>query len=125
MVKRYISFFAFCVVLLLIGIALSISGEIEVNSVGEKPPFVFALFFLVTSLTSTIGLFYVSYLYWFQETKARANLKTLIDRMAKGSFLFRLPLYNHQFLFWYIRLTFPILAIFLLGLFLLVLFSAF
>jgi hypothetical protein len=125
LIKRYVSFFAVCAGILLIGVVLSIPMKVEVHSVGEKPPFLFALFFLVVSLASAIGGFYVSYLYWFQETKSRTNLKTLTDRLANRFFLFRLPIYNPKFLFWYIRLTFPILALFLSGLFLLVLFSAF
>jgi hypothetical protein len=125
MVKRYFSFFTFCVVLLLIGVALSIPAKLEINSVGEKPPFVFAFLFSVTLLASATGGFYFSYLYWFQEEKSRANLKTSIEKLANRSVLFRLPIYNPKFLFWYIRLTFPILALFLFVLFLLVLFSAF
>src|SRR5687767_1910840 len=111
MVKRYISFFTFCVFLLLIGVALSIPVKVEVNSVGEKPPFVFAFLLSVASLASAIGGFYVSYLYWFQEEKARANLKTSIEKLANRSVLFRLPIYHPKFLFWYIRLIFPILAL--------------
>lgn len=125
MVKRYISFFTFCAFLLLIGIVFSIPFKVEVNSVGEKPPFVFALLFSAILLASVIGGFYISYLYWFQEEKARASLKISIEKLADRSVLFRLPIYNPKFLFWYIRLTFPILALFLLALFLLVLLSAF
>ena len=125
LVKRYISFFAFCVFILIIGDALSVPIKVEVRSVGDKPPFLFALFFSVILLASAIGGFYGSYLYWFQETKSRANLQTSMERLAQRSFLFRLPIYNPKFLFWYIRLTLPMLALFLLGLFLLVVSSAF
>jgi len=125
LVKRYVSFFTLCVVILLIGVAFSVPIKVEVHSVGEKPPFLFALFFSVILLASAIGGFYGSYLYWFQGTKSRANLNSSIERLANRSFLFRLPIYNPKFLFWYIRLTLPILALFLFGLFLLVSLSAF
>ncbi len=42
LIKRYVSFFAFCAGTLLIGVVLSVSMKVEVHSVGEKPPFLFA-----------------------------------------------------------------------------------
>jgi len=125
MVKRYISFFAICVGILLIGVIFSVPVRVEIHSVGEKPPFLFALLLSITLLATAMAGFYISYLYWFQETKSRANLKTSIEKLANRSFLFRLSIYNPTFLFWYIRFASPIIAFMLFGLFLLVFFSAF
>src|SRR6185436_1361128 len=119
MVKRYISFFAICVVILLIGVIFSVPVRVEIHSVGEKPPFLFALLLSITLLATAMAGFYISYLYWFQETKSRANLKTSIEKLANRSFLFRLSIYNPTFLFWYIRFASPIIAFMLFGLFLL------
>jgi hypothetical protein len=124
-VKRYVSFFAFCVIILLIGILFSIPAKVEIHSVGEKPPFLFALVFSISLFATAIGMTYASYLYWFHGTKARANLETSIERLAKRFFIFRLPIYHPAFLFWFIRLTAPFVALMLFGLFLLVVFSAF
>ena len=125
LVKRYVSFFAFCAVILLIGVFLSVPIKVEVHSVGEKPPFLFALFFTISLLATAIGAAYLSYLYWFQGIKARTNLEATIERLANRFFIFRLPIYNPTFLFWFIRLTIPVAALLLLWLFLLVMFSAF
>ena len=125
LVKRYVSFFAFCAVILLIGVFLSVPIKVEVHSVGEKPPFLFALFFTISLLATAIGGPYLSYLYWFQGIKARTNLEATIERLANRFFIFRLPIYNPTFLFWFIRLTIPVAALLLLWLFLLVMFSAF
>jgi phosphoglycerol transferase MdoB-like AlkP superfamily enzyme len=73
LVKRYVSFFAFCVIILLIGVIASIPIKVEVHSVGEKPPFLFALLFSVLSLATAIGAAYLSYLYWFQGEKTRTG----------------------------------------------------
>lgn len=125
LIKRYISFFAFCAGILLIGVVLSIPMKVEVHSVGEKPPFLFALFFSILLLASAIGSIYLSYLYWFQGIKARKNLAITIEQLAVRSFIFRLPIYNPAFLFWFIRFTIPVVAILVSGLFLLTVFSAF
>ncbi len=125
LIKRYVSCFAFCAVILLISVVFSIPIKIEVHSVGEKPPFLFALFFAISLLATAIGATYLSYLYWFQGIKARTNLEATIERLAKRFFIFRLPIYNPTFLFWFIRVFVPITALILFGLFLLVLFSAF
>src|SRR5437773_6442371 len=108
LIKRYVSFFAFCAGTLLIGVVLSVSMKVEVHSVGEKPPFLFALFFSMLLLVSAIGATYLSYLSWFQEAKARINLTTTIERLANRFIFFRLPIYNPTFLFWCIRLTIPV-----------------
>jgi hypothetical protein len=123
--KRYVSFFAFCVIILLIGAIVSVPIKVEVHSIGEKPPFLFAVLFSVLLLTTLIGEAYLSYLFWFQGEKARTNLTTSIDQLANRFFIFRLPIYNPTFLFWFMRLTLPVTALMLFGLFRLVLLSAF
>lgn len=123
-VKRYVSFFAFCVIILLIGVIASVSIKVEVHSVGGKPPFIFALLFSAILLASAIGFAYSTYLGWFQ-AKTRSNVKLSIEEMRKRFFIYRLPIYNPTFIFWFIRIISPIAAIILFGLFLLVLFSAF
>ena len=125
MVKRYISFIVFCVPILLILVIFSIPAKVEIRSVGQKPPFLFALFLSIILLALAIIGFYGSYLCWFQGKKSRANIKTSIEKLANRFVLFRLPIYNPTFLFWYIRITFPIIALLLLGFFFLVLFTAF
>jgi len=125
LIKRYVSFFAFCVGILLIGVVLSTPMKVEVHSVGEKPPFLFALFFSILLLVSAIGATYISYLAWFQGEKARINLTTTIEKLVHRFIFFRLPIYNPIFLFWLIRLVTPVVAFLLFGVFLLVIFSAF
>jgi hypothetical protein len=125
LLKRYVAFFVFCIAMLLICVVLSVRAKVEVHSVGEKPPFLFALLFSVLLLAVAIGAVYLSYLSWFQSVKARKNLVTSMERLANRSFIFRLPIYNPAFLFWFIRFTVPVVALILFGLFLLVLFSAF
>ncbi len=117
LIKKYISFFSFCVGILLIGIILSVSTETEMYSV--------ALFFSFFLLVAAIGAVYLSYLYWFQGTKARKNLTTSIEQLANRNFIFRYPKYDPAFMFWFIRLTIPLVAIFVSGLFLLIVVSAF
>ena len=124
-IKRYVSFFTFCVGILLIGVVLSVPIKVEVHSGGGKPPFLFALFFSILLLVSAIGAIYISYLSWFQGAKARANLTTTMEQLANRFIFFRLPIYNPTFLFWFIRLTIPVVAILVSGLFLLTVFSAF
>ena len=111
--------------MLLVGLVFSVPIKVAVHSVGEKPPFLFALLFSALLLTAAFGAVYLSYLYWFQGVKARKNLATSMERLANRSFIFRLPIYNPAFLFWFIRLTVPVTAFILFGLFILVLFSAF
>ena len=124
LVKRYVSFFAFCVIILLIGVIASVPIKIEVHSVGGKPPFIFALLFSVILLASAIGFSYSTYLGWFQ-ANARSNVEHTIEEMRKRFFIYRLPIYNPTFIFWFIRVISPVAAVILFGLFLLVLFSAF
>lgn len=125
LVKRYVSFFAFCVIILLIGVIASVPIKLEVHSVGVKPPFLFAILFSVSLQATSVGAAYLSYLVWFQGQKTRKDLTTSIDQLANRFFIFRLPIYNPTFLFWFMRLTLPVTALMLFGLFLLVLFSAF
>jgi hypothetical protein len=123
--KRYVSFFAFCIAALLIGFVFSVPVKVDVHSVGEKPPFLFALFLAIFLLAMAIGATYLSYLSWFQGAKARTNLTASIEQFANRFVIFRLPIYNPAFLFWFIRVFIPIVALLLFGLFLLVVFSAF
>ena len=126
MVKRYISFIALCVVILLIAVVLSMPVKVEVHSVGEKPPFLFALLLLITLLVTAVLATYASYFAWFKEIKARSNIKNTIEQLANRYGYFRfLVITNVTFLFWFIRFTSPISALFSFGLFLLILFSAF
>ena len=125
LVKRYVSFFVFCVIVLLVGVVFSVPIKVEVHSVGEKLPFLFALLISVSLLAMSIGAAYLSYLYWFQGEKARTNLATSIEQLANRFVIFRLPIYNPIFLFWFIRFTIPVASLILFGLFLLVVFSAF
>jgi len=92
LVKRYVSFFAFCVIILLIGIVASVPIKVEVHSVGEKPHFIFALLFSAMLLATAIGMAYSTYLGWFQEAKARSNVKYSMEKLASRSFIFRLIL---------------------------------
>jgi len=126
MVRKYASFAVFSVAVLLIGVFLSLSSSVEVNSVGEKPPILFALFMLMASLFILIGTTYLSYIAWFDSAKAKEKIGSAIDRQAKryGPFRF-LVITNRTFLLWFIRIFYPILAVFSLGLFALVLLSAF
>ena len=124
LVKRYILFFSVCVIILLIGVIASVPIKVEVHSVGEKPPFVFALLISGMLLASAIGFAYSTYLGWFHP-KARSNTKYTIEEMQKRFFIYRLPIYNPTFIFWFIRIISPIATIVLFGLFLLVAFSAF
>ena len=127
LIKRYIAFFTFCIVLILIGVFASIPIEINVtiNSVGEKPPFLLAFLFSTSLLSLSVGMGYSAYQYWFEEEKARANVKKSIERLSNHSFIFQLPIYNPTFLFWFLRVTTPVAALMLFGIFLLVAFSAF
>jgi len=125
LIKRYISFFAFCLVLLLIAIITSDPIKVEVHSVGGKPYFLFALLFSTLLLGSTIGMAYSTYLGWFQEAKARSNVKYSMEKLANRFFIFRLPIYNPTFIFWFIRIISPIATLLFFCLFLLVVFSAF
>ncbi len=125
LLKRYAAFFVLCTVILLAGVVFSIPIKVNVHSVGEKPPFLFALLFSIMLLAIAIGGVYLSYLYWFQVIKARKNLTTSMEQLANRSFIFRLPIYNPKFLFWFIRLTAPLATFLAFGLFLLTVFSAF
>ncbi len=125
LVKRYVFYTGFCIVILLSGIIFSVPIKIEVNSVGVKPPFLFALFFSILLSTSAIGTAYISYMSWFQGTKIHNNLKISIEYLANRFFIFRLPIYNPTLLFWYIRITSPVVAFLLLILLFVLLKSAF
>lgn len=125
LLKRYISFFAFCLIILLIGVIASIPIKMEVHSVGEKPSFVFSFLVSAMSLAAAVVSSYSTYMCWFQADKARLNIKHSIEELAKQYFIYRLPLYNPTFIFWFIRIISPIIAILLFGLFLLMLLSGF
>ena len=90
--KRYVSVFAFCVIILLIGVIASIPIKVEVHSVGGKPPFMFAFLLSSILLASAIGTAYSTYLSWFREGKARSNIKYTIEEMRKRFFIYRLPI---------------------------------
>ena len=124
LVKRYVLVVTLCVIILLIGVIASVPIKVAVHSVGGKPPFIFALLLSVMLLASAIGFAYSTYLGWLQ-AKARSNVKHTIEEMRKRFFIYRLPIYNPTFIFWFIRIISPIAAVILFGLFLLVLFSAF
>ena len=124
LVKRYVLVVTLCVIILLIGVIASVPIKVAVHSVGGKPPFIFALLLSVMLLASAIGFAYSTYLGWFNP-KARSNTQYTIEEMRKRSFIYRLPIYNPTFIFWFIRIISPIAAVILFGLFLLVLFSAF
>ena len=114
-------------VLILIGVVASIPIEINVtiNSVGEKPPFLLAFLFSTSLLALSVGMGYSAYQYSFEEEKARANVKKSIERLSNHSLIFRLPIYNPTFLFWFLRVVTPVATLMLFGIFLLVAFSAF
>ncbi len=124
-IKRNASFFALCVLVVLILVILTVPIKLEVNSVGGKPPFLFALLFSALSLVATIGMAYSTYLAWFQEARARSNVKRTVEQLAKRFPIFRLPMWNPALVFWYLRIISPIASIILLGFFLLALLSAF
>ena len=126
MVRKYASCAIFSVIVLLVGVLLSLPISIEVNSVGEKPPFLFAFFMLIASLFILIGTLYLSYTAWFDGEKTQERVGLAMDRVAQryGPFRF-LVITNRFLLLWFIRIFYPILALFSLGLFALVLLSAF
>ena len=126
MAKKYASCAVFTVTVLVIGIFLSLPSSIEVNSVGEKPPFLFAVFMLLAFLGIFIGTSYFSYSAWFDGVQTQERVGLAMDQVAKqyGRFRF-LVITNRVVLLWFIRIGYPILALFSLGLFALVLLSAF
>lgn len=109
----------------MIGIILSVPIKVEILSVGEKPPFLFALLLSIILLTMSAAGSYISFLSWFGETKFRTNFETSIEKLGDEFPFFRLPIYNPTLIFWFIRLIVPIASFLIFGLFLLVLFSAF
>ena len=126
MVRRYTTCAIFSVVVLLVGVLLSLPISIGVNAVGEKPPLLFAVFMLIASVFILIGTSYLSYTAWFDGTKTQERVGLATERLAKrfGPFRF-LVITNRLFLLWFIRIFYPVLALFSLGLFALVLLSAF
>jgi hypothetical protein len=126
MVGKYASCAIFSVTILLVGAFLSLSTSIQVNLVGEKPPFLFALFILIASLFILIGTSYLSYTAWFDSAETEERVGLAMERLAKSYGHFRfLVITNRFFLLWFIRIFYPIPALFSLGLFVLVLLSAF
>ena len=126
MVKRYATCATFSMVVLIVGVFLSLSPSIEIYRIGEKPPFLFALFMLIASLFIMIGASYLSYIAWLDGAKTRERVGLRMDRLAKryGPFRF-LVITNRFFLLWFIRIFYPIVALFSLGLFTLFLMTAF
>jgi ABC-type proline/glycine betaine transport system permease subunit len=59
LVKRNVSFFAFCVLILLIAVIFSVPIKVEVHSVGGKPPFVFWFIRIISPIVAMLlfGLF--------------------------------------------------------------------
>ena len=126
MVRKYSSCAIFTLAVLLVGVILSLPISIKVQSVGEKPPFLFAVFMLISSLLILIGTSYLSYTAWFDGAKTQERVGLAMDRLAKSYGHFRfLVITNRLFLLWFIRIFYPILALFSLGFFALVLLSAF
>ena len=126
MMKRYASCAIISVAILAVGVFLSLSPSIEIYRIGEKPPFLFALFMLIASLFIMIGASYLSYIAWLDGAKTRERVGLRMDRLAKryGPFRF-LVITNRFFLLWFIRIFYPIVALFSLGLFTLFLMTAF
>jgi hypothetical protein len=126
MVRKYASCAIFSVVVLLVGVVLSLPISVDVNSVGEKPPFLFAVFMLISSLFILIGTSYLSYTAWFDGAKTQERVGLAMDRLAKSYGHFRfLVITNRLFWLWFIRIFYPVLALLSLGLFALILLSAF
>ena len=125
-VGRYISFAVFCVVVLFVGVLLSLPFSVRVDSVGEKPPFLLALLLLLTSLYIFIMFLYRSFNSWVDGAKTREKLGVRAEQLAKqlGAFRF-LVITNSTFLLWQVRIAYPIIALLGLGLFALILLSAF
>ena len=126
MMKRHASCAIISVAILAVGVFLSLSPSIEIYRIGEKPPFLFALFMLIASLFIMIGASYLSYIAWLDGAKTRERVGLRMDRLAKryGPFRF-LVITNRFFLLWFIRIFYPIVALFSLGLFTLFLMTAF
>lgn len=115
MLKKYMAFIAFCFAVLILGVILSNPVKFKIYAVGGKPPFLIALTLLFMSIASTVGSGYLSYLFWFDVPKAREKAKSFTERF---------PFYNPTFIFWYVRICYPIMTLFLFGLVLLM-FTAF
>lgn len=109
MLKKYI---AFGLVILVLGVILS---KVEIHTVDGKPPFLIALLIFFLSIASTVGSGYLSYIFWFDVPNAREKANRFTERF---------PFYNPIFIFWFVRICYPIMTLFLLGLVLLV-FGAF
>ena len=126
MIRRYASCAVFSMAVLLVGVFLSLPISIEVHSVGEKPPFLFAAFMLIASLFIVIMASHLSYTAWFDGAKTQERVGLRMERLAEryGPFRF-LVITNRFFLLWFIRIFYPVVALFSLGLFALVLLSAF
>jgi uncharacterized membrane protein len=113
MVRKYISFAVFCLIVLLVGIVLSLPFSIRVTSTGEKPPFLLALLLLITLFFSFIMPLYLSYQAWVDEAEARKKLGSRAEQLAKQYGLFRfLVVTNTTFLLWNARIVYPIVALF-------------
>src|SRR5215207_4325564 len=89
MVRRYISFAIFCLIVLFVGVVLSLPFSIRVTSTGEKPPFLLALLLLITSFCCFIMPLYLSYKAWVNEPETRENLGSRAEQLAKRYGVFR------------------------------------
>jgi hypothetical protein len=126
MLRKYVSFAVFCLITLLAGIVLSLPFSIRVTSTGEKPPFVLALLLLITTFFSFIMPLYLSSQAWVEEAETRKKLGTRAEQLAKRYGPFRLLVVtNATFLLWNARIVYLVVALFSLGLFILIILSAF
>jgi hypothetical protein len=126
MMRKYSSFIALCVAILFVGIIFSFPISINVHSTGSKPPFLFALFFLITSLAIFIMSAYISFVSWFQGAKTRSKIAHSAEQLAnRFGYLRFLVITNSSFLLWYWRFTGPVMLLFGLGMFGLVALTAF
>src|SRR5512138_1472016 len=126
MIKRYASCATFTVAILFVGVIMSLSTSIEVDSVGEKPPFLFAAFMLIVFLFILIATSYLSYTAWFDGEKTQERVGLAMDQLAKSYGHFRfVVITNRFFLLWLIRIFCPILAVFSFAFFVLFSFGAF
>jgi hypothetical protein len=126
MAKKYISFAVFCVIVLSVGVLLSLPFSLRVTSTGEKPPFLLAFLLLIASLFSFIMPLYLSYKAWVDGEETREKLGSRAEQLAQryGPFRF-LVVRNKTVLLWNARIAYPIVALFGLSLFILILLSAF
>jgi hypothetical protein len=112
--------------MVLIGVLLSLPFSIEVNSLGEKPPFILAVLLLLTSLSIFVRNSYQAFTAWVDGAQTREKLGLRAEQLAKqlGGFRF-LVITNSTFLLWYTRIASPVVALLGLSLFAVVFMTAF